>query len=113
MRIGTSELIVVLIVALLVLGPEKLPFYAKKLGGALSTIKNYTNDFTREINENILEPISTIKEPLDNAAKPLSNLAEEIKAPFNEAKMSVEKIGHTDEESFQIKTTEKNAVDNV
>ena len=30
MRIGMSELVVILVVALFVLGPDKLPVYAKK-----------------------------------------------------------------------------------
>ena len=35
MKIGTLELIVIAIVALLVIGPNKLPEYAKKLGLAM------------------------------------------------------------------------------
>lgn len=40
MRIGMSELIVILIVALFVLGPDKLPVYAKKMGEALAQFRN-------------------------------------------------------------------------
>ena len=34
MKIGTLELVVIAIVALLVIGPNKLPEYARKLGQA-------------------------------------------------------------------------------
>ena len=109
MRIGTSELIVVVIVALLVLGPEKLPFYAKKLGRSLNTIKSYTNDFTKEINENVIEPVSKIKEPIENATKPLSSLTEELKAPFKETKHAVENMG----QSGTDKIKESGSLENV
>ena len=32
MKIGIAEIIVICVIALVVLGPEKLPIYAKKLG---------------------------------------------------------------------------------
>ena len=35
MKIGAMELIVIFIVALLVIGPDKLPSYAKKFGNAM------------------------------------------------------------------------------
>ena len=40
MRIGMSELVVILVVALFVLGPDKLPVYAKKMGEALAHVKD-------------------------------------------------------------------------
>lgn len=39
MRIGFAELMVVLLAALFVAGPEKLPYYAKKLGKALAEFR--------------------------------------------------------------------------
>ena len=39
MRIGMSELVVILVVALFVLGPDKLPVYAKKMGEALAQFR--------------------------------------------------------------------------
>ncbi|MBF7096775.1 Sec-independent protein translocase subunit TatA/TatB [Alkalibacter mobilis] len=97
MRIGTSELIVVLIVALLVLGPEKLPSYAKKLGSALNKIKSYTSDLTKNIDENIVEPMAKVKEPIEKATKPLNTIKDEINKPFIETKKSIENIGKTHE----------------
>mgnify|MGYP002627565204 CR=1 FL=1 len=39
MKIGAMELIVIFIVALLIIGPDKLPSYAKKLGNAMKEFK--------------------------------------------------------------------------
>jgi TatA/E family protein of Tat protein translocase len=35
MKIGAMELVVIFIVALLVIGPDKLPQYARKFGAAM------------------------------------------------------------------------------
>lgn len=43
--IGTSELILIAIVALIVLGPRKLPQMAKTIGKTMSEFRNATNEF--------------------------------------------------------------------
>lgn len=39
MKIGFQELLIVFIVALVVVGPDKLPYYAKKFGQAMAQFK--------------------------------------------------------------------------
>ena len=43
MKIGVWELLVVFVVALVVIGPDKLPEYAKKLGEALRQFRKYSS----------------------------------------------------------------------
>ncbi|MCA1946306.1 MAG: TatA/E family twin arginine-targeting protein translocase [Desulfovibrio sp.] len=47
--IGSTELIVILVVALLVLGPRKLPELAKTLGKAMGEFRRMSSDFQRTI----------------------------------------------------------------
>ena len=49
--IGMPELIVILVIALLVIGPHKLPELAKSLGKGLAEFKKATDDFQRNIQE--------------------------------------------------------------
>lgn len=72
MKIGTTEFIVILIVALLALGPEKMPIYAKKLGKAISMIKEMSGKITEEIKENVTDPLSEAVEPLTSLKKDIS-----------------------------------------
>lgn len=72
MKIGTTEFIVILIVALLALGPEKMPMYAKKLGKAMSMIKEMTGKITEEIKENVTDPLAEAVEPLTSLKNDIS-----------------------------------------
>ena len=54
MKIGFTELLVVFFVALIVIGPDKLPQYAKKFGEALAVFRKATDEATGEIKKNIV-----------------------------------------------------------
>lgn len=47
--IGGQELFIILIIALIVLGPKKLPDLAKSLGKAMGEFQRATQDLKREI----------------------------------------------------------------
>jgi len=49
--IGMPELIIILVIALLVIGPHKLPELAKSLGKGLAEFKKATDDFQRTVQE--------------------------------------------------------------
>ena len=93
MKIGTMELVVIFIVALLVLGPEKVPKYAKKAGKMMSSVKNYADKLSEEINESVVEPMEEIQKPLKKAVEPLNNISKDINKPIKDIKKSVSDIG--------------------
>ena len=63
--IGSTELIVILIIALLVLGPKRLPELARSLGRGLAEFRRATSDITEEIdNARIM-----VKEEVRSAAR--------------------------------------------
>ncbi len=49
--IGMPEMIVILVIALIVIGPHKLPELAKSLGKGLAEFKKASDDFQRNIQE--------------------------------------------------------------
>ncbi len=49
--IGTPELLVILLVALIVLGPRRIPEVARALGKGLAELRKATAGFTHELNQ--------------------------------------------------------------
>ncbi|MDB9705989.1 Sec-independent protein translocase protein TatB [Pelagibacteraceae bacterium] len=48
-QIGWLEILTVVIIAILVLGPKEFPIALKKIGSYVSKIKNTISDFQREV----------------------------------------------------------------
>lgn len=95
MKIGMLELVVIFVVALLVLGPEKMPYYTKKFAQALGQLKGYTNKLAEDIKENIVDPLEETTAPLKDAVEPLTSLKNDIEQPFKEVQKSISDIGKT------------------
>jgi sec-independent protein translocase protein TatA len=49
--IGMPELIIILVIALIVIGPQKLPDIARSLGKGLAEFKKASDDFRNNISE--------------------------------------------------------------
>ena len=49
--IGMPEMIIILVIALIVIGPNKLPELAKSLGKGLAEFKKASEDFQRNVQE--------------------------------------------------------------
>ncbi len=65
--IGPLELIVILLVALAVFGPDRLPAIGAKLGRAMRDMRKATHEFSREIEaarKAVEAPLDEIKEPM-------------------------------------------------
>lgn len=93
MKIGWMELLVIVIVALVVVGPDKLPDYAKKAGKALKEFKKISADLTNEITEDVVKPLNEAAKPLKEAAKPINEATESLKATTKDIKKQVADIG--------------------
>jgi Tat protein translocase TatB subunit len=76
--IGLPELLLILVVALVVLGPKRLPELARSLGRALAELKKTAEDLKenlnvdeewREVKKKLEEPFSFPEEKSDKEAK--------------------------------------------
>jgi len=56
-ELGGYELVVVVIIGLLVLGPEKLPQVMKMVSRAFRDLQKYANALKRDLNEDVIAPI--------------------------------------------------------
>lgn len=56
--IGAPEILVILVVALLVLGPDRLPEAARQAGRVLSEVKRMSSGFQAELRDAMQTPIA-------------------------------------------------------
>jgi len=78
MAIGMPQLLLILILALVIFGPKKLPDLGASLG---KTIREF-RDSTKDITDSIAKPI---KEITDELAKPIQEINKEVVAPLKES----------------------------
>lgn len=81
--IGMPELIVILVIALIVIGPQKLPDMAKSLGKGLAEFKRASDDFQNNIRE--------------EARKVEAQEERKVEQPVAQEQVPVEKTATSDE----------------
>ena len=82
MKIGFWELVVIVVIAFVFIGPDQLPVYAKKLGKMLSELKKYTGAASEEIQKNVVEPLNEIQAPETDIKKDIDNSVKDVTKSF-------------------------------
>jgi sec-independent protein translocase protein TatB len=68
--VGFSELMVIAVVALIVIGPERLPRVARTVGHLFGRLQRYVNDVKADINREIeLEELRKFRSTVEDAAR--------------------------------------------
>lgn len=72
--LGISKLAMIGVVALIVIGPEKLPRVARTVGALLGKAQRYVNDVKAEVNRSMdLDELKKMKDSVENAARDVEN----------------------------------------
>lgn len=113
--ISFSELLIVGIVALLVIGPERLPGVARTVGHLFGRAQRYMNDVKSDIQREIdLKEISDIKKQMEEASSSIkesvNQFGSQIQDPLNEAREAIKNI---EQETEQTAQAAKSLVDNA
>ena len=92
--VGFSELIVIALVALIVIGPERLPRVARTLGALLGRAQRYVNDVKADIQREVdLEELKNIQSTFQDAAKSVeqsvSQVGEELQSAGESLNQSI------------------------
>ena len=92
--VGISEIMVIAVVALIVLGPEKLPKTARTLGHLFGRLQRYVSDVKADINRELaLEELKKMQAEVKSAAtdfeSSLTMSAKEVEANVREVEASL------------------------
>lgn len=82
--VGFSELIVIALVALIVIGPERLPRVARTVGALLGRAQRYVNDVKADIQREVdLEEFKNLKSTFEDAAKSVEQSVNQVEQELN------------------------------
>jgi sec-independent protein translocase protein TatB len=97
--VGFSELLVIGIVALIVIGPEKLPTVARTLGHLLGRAQRYVNDVKSDINREMqLDELKKLQSQLQTDVADSARAFEQtVHHEIQEAKTAVAAVAETAE----------------
>src|SRR5436190_21437420 len=92
--IGFSEMMVIAIIALVVIGPEKLPRLARTLGHLAGRLQRYVADVKADINREMeLEELRKMRDSMQQAASSFeSSVQSELNKTESELNKSVEAV---------------------
>ncbi|HHY48598.1 MAG TPA: twin-arginine translocase subunit TatB, partial [Alphaproteobacteria bacterium] len=79
--VGWTEMLVIGVVALIVIGPKELPALMQKLGRFTATVRRMGADFQRELNRTT--GLDEVKNLRDAIAQPLRQTTDAIRREFN------------------------------
>jgi Tat protein translocase TatB subunit len=100
--LGMPEIFLILAIALIVIGPKKLPDLAKTLGRAMGEFKRSAQDFKKSIDlDTTLKDIDSPASDLKNVIKEVNKEKQTIVEPFDDPIMTA---GSTENKTDQGKT---------
>ncbi|PLC50225.1 twin-arginine translocase subunit TatB [Pollutimonas subterranea] len=92
--VSFSELLLIGVIALIVIGPERLPKVARTLGHLVGRAQRYVSDVKTDIQREInLDELTSLKGQMDDAAKSvkqsMEDASESLRKPLDEAQQAL------------------------
>lgn len=89
--IGFTEIVVIAVVALIVIGPERLPKAARTMGHLFGRLQRYVNDVKSDINREMeLDELRKLQQQVQGAAQELQSSVNSAARDFESSVRSVE-----------------------
>ena len=85
--IGFSEIVVIAVVALIVIGPERLPKAARTLGHLFGRLQRYVNDVKSDINREMeLDELRKLQQEVQSAARDIETSVSSAARDFEQTR---------------------------
>lgn len=98
LNVGIGEMLLILIIALLVFGPERLPEVARQAARLLNQLRGAADEVQRIFTEetrSLREPLEETKREIESVARPFEETRREIESvarPLDTARRDVERV---------------------
>ncbi|MEO6959156.1 MAG: Sec-independent protein translocase protein TatB [Burkholderiaceae bacterium] len=105
-NVSFSELLMIGVIALIVIGPERLPKVARTIGHLVGRAQRYVSDVKSDIQREMdIDDIGSLKGQLEDAARSIKetvqNTAGELRKPMDEAQAALKDAGETLKETSE------------
>jgi len=117
---GGGEIIIILLVILIVLGPDKIPEFAKKAGDIMRFVRTATDDIKTEINKETDAVQKPFKSAYDNVSAFSKNAQDALKSTLDDIEIdetvnATEETGENGEKKAKEakKKTDKVSLDDI
>lgn len=98
--VGFSELVVIALVALIVIGPERLPKVARTLGHLFGRMQRYVNDVKADIAREVqLDELRKFQKEMEDTAHAVT---QSVSKEFDSARTAVESVAASAKEAVAI-----------
>lgn len=92
--VSFSELMLIGVIALIVIGPERLPKVARTIGHLVGRAQRYVSDVKSDIQREVnLDELNTLKNQMDDAAKSvkssMNEATDDLRKPLDEAQQAL------------------------
>lgn len=105
MKIGFWEIVVVLIVALFVVGPDKLPSYMKQLGKGVASLRKATAEMSDDLQEDVVKPLNEAAKPLMDAADTINDATDRVNKTIHDVQHPAQAVKRAAREQAKKKDT--------
>ena len=96
--ISFSELMVIAVVALIVIGPQRLPTVARTLGHLFGRMQRYVNDVKADISREMeLDELRKLQSSMEDAARSMRDSVESVNQEVVEAGSELNRLAHSTE----------------
>ena len=93
--IGFSELVVIAVVALIVIGPERLPKVARTMGHLFGRMQRYVNDVKADISREMeLDELKKMQSSREDAARSMRDSVDSVNKEVSETGSELNKLAH-------------------
>jgi sec-independent protein translocase protein TatB len=102
--VGFSELMVIAVIALVVIGPERLPRVARTLGHLAGRLQRYVSDVKADINREIeLDELRKMRDSMQQAA---SSLESSVRGGLASAETEINRVTESAQEALKTSSDE-------
>ena len=115
-ELSFGKMMIIAVVALIVLGPEKLPKVARTLGHLLGRARSYANQVKQDIDREMqMDELKKLQQQAQDAAKSFESTVNEAGRSVEQEASSASKVFNEMESDYhaKLKTTETEAVNTI